>query len=338
MTPVRDDGGRSIEANEMNSEKDDDFLSEMTELDTDTAETPEPEPVEVEKGEAETIPEATPAPEPVKENNAVPIAALKAEREKRQRAEAERQRLEAELAALRQQPATQQQSPDFYADPEGYVGQVMSKVEAQFNQRLYAVLDAEAREAFADYDEVMEELVPKVQANPALKQQIFNSPNPAKAAYQLAKQLKTIESMQDPVAYEAQMRARIKAELEAEIKAKADAATAAGHRWAMIDMRADPTQQAGRCMVWTSGVITPLPTGVNLLAAGPDDALSAGVRNAIATQIGVTVPAGTTFRQAMRRLLRAEARLDGTRWAPLVADITGQYRIFLGDHVDVWQE
>jgi hypothetical protein len=226
MTPVRDDGGRSIEANEMTSEKDDDFLSEMTELDTDTAETPEPEPVEVEKGEAETIPEATPAPEPVKENNAVPIAALKAEREKRQRAEAERQRLEAELAALRQQPATQQ-SPDFYADPEGYVGQVMSKVEAQFNQRLYAVLDAEAREAFADYDEVMEELVPKVQANPALKQQIFNSPNPAKAAYQLAKQLKTIESMQDPVAYEAQMRARIKAELEAEIKAKADAATAA---------------------------------------------------------------------------------------------------------------
>ncbi len=212
----------------MTSEKDDDFLSEMTELDTDEADTPEPESDEVEKGEPETaeVPEATPAPEPAKEATTVPLASLKAEREKRQRAEAERQRLEAELAALRQQPATQQ-SPDFYADPEGYVGQVMSKVEAQFNQRLYAVLDAEAREAFADYDEVMEELVPKVQANPALKDQIFSSPNPAKAAYQLAKQIKAFESMQDPVAYEAQMRARIKAELEAEIKAKADAATAA---------------------------------------------------------------------------------------------------------------
>jgi hypothetical protein len=213
----------------MTSEKDDDFLSEMTELDTDEADTPEPESDEVEKGEPETaeVPEVTPTPEPAKEATTVPLASLKAEREKRQRAEAERQRLEAELSALRQQPATPVQSPDFYADPEGYVGQVMSKVEAQFNQRLYAVLDAEAREAFADYDEVMEELVPKVQANPALKDQIFSSPNPAKAAYQLAKQIKAFESMQDPVAYEAQMRARIKAELEAEIKAKADAATAA---------------------------------------------------------------------------------------------------------------
>jgi hypothetical protein len=40
MTPVRDDGGRSIEANDMTSEKDDDFLSEMGELDTDEADTP----------------------------------------------------------------------------------------------------------------------------------------------------------------------------------------------------------------------------------------------------------------------------------------------------------
>jgi membrane protein involved in colicin uptake len=229
MTPVRDDGGRSMRQHDMTSEKDDDFLNEMAEPETDEGDTPEPEAVEVEKGEPETaeVPEVTPTPEPAKEATTVPLASLKAEREKRQKAEAERQRLEAELAALRQMPQQPEPSIDFYADPEGYVQTVISKAQQEANRRLYAVLDAEAREAFPDYDEVMEDLVPKVQANPALKQQIFNSPNPAKAAYQLAKQLKTMESMQDPIAYEAQMRARIKAELEAELKAKADAATAA---------------------------------------------------------------------------------------------------------------
>ena len=210
----------------MTSEKDDDFLSEMAEDTEEQGESPEVE--QAEKGEPETAsePEVPPTPEPVKEQTSVPLASLKAEREKRQRAEAERQRLEAELAAMRQQPQKQQDPVDFYADPEGYVANVVSKVEQQAQQRLYAALDAEAREAYADYDEVMEELVPKVQANPVLKQQIFSSPNPARAAYQLAKQLKAMESMQDPVAFEQQMRARIKAELEAEAEAKAKAARA----------------------------------------------------------------------------------------------------------------
>lgn len=214
----------------MTSEKDDDFLDQMTEADTEEGETPEPEAVEVEKGEPETAKvesEATPAPETAKEHTTVPLASLKAEREKRQRAEAERQRLEAELAALRQQPTQQPAQVDFYADPEGYVSNVVSKVEQQAQARLYAVLDAEAREAFADYDELMEELVPKVQANPALKQQIFSSPNPAKAAYQLAKQMKAMESIQDPIAYQQQLRAQVRAELEAEMKAKAEAAASA---------------------------------------------------------------------------------------------------------------
>ena len=214
----------------MTSEKDDDFLDQMIEADTDEGDTPEPEAVEVEKGEPETAPtpEATPAPEPAKEPATVPIAALKAEREKRQKKEAELQRLEAELAALRQQPI-QQPAPtvDFYADPETYVATVVTQAQQQANQRLYAVLDAEAREAFPDYDEVMEKLVPKVQSNSALRDQIFNSPNPAKAAYKLAKQLETMEQMQDPIAYEQQVRARVRAELEAELAAKAEAAASA---------------------------------------------------------------------------------------------------------------
>ncbi len=118
----------------------------------------------------------------------------------------------------------------------------------------------------------------------------------------------------------------------------ADAAEAAGGRWAMVDMRANPTQAAvGRALVWTSVVLSPVPTGVNLIAAGPDDTLSSPVRNAISTALGVSLPTGMTFRQAMRRLLTSEAKLDGTRWAPLVADSSGQLRIFLGEYVDAWQ-
>lgn len=232
-SPVRDDGGRSIRGRNMTSEKDDDdFLSQMTRDEPEQAETPEPDDSDVETGEPETAdePEVTPTPEPAKENTTVPLASLKAEREKRQRAEAERQRLEAELAALRQQAAQPQQptqTPDFYADPEGYVSNVVSKVQQQAEARLYAALDAQAREAFPDYDELMEGLVPVVQSNPALRQQIFSSPNPAKAAYQLAKQMKAMESMQDPVTYEQQLRARIKAELESELAAKAEAKAAA---------------------------------------------------------------------------------------------------------------
>lgn len=217
----------------MTSEKDDnDFLSEMMQDEPEQAETPEPEESEVETGEPETAdePEVTPTPEPAKESTTVPLASLKAEREKRQRAEAERQRLEAELAALRQQP-TQPQTPtqplDFYADPEGYVSNVVTKAQQQAEARLYAALEAEARDSLPDYDELMEGLVPVVQNNPVLRQQIFSSPNPAKAAYQLAQRIKAMESMQDPVAYEAQMRARIKAELESELAAKAEAKAAA---------------------------------------------------------------------------------------------------------------
>lgn len=212
----------------MTSEKDDDdFLSQMTQATTDEGETPEPDAPTVETGEPETAsnPEVTPTPEPAKESTTVPLASLKAEREKRQRAEAERQRLEAELAALRQQPQTP--APDFYADPEAYVSTAVTRAQQEANQRLYAVLDAEAREAFPDYDEVMEKLVPRVQQNTALKEQIFSSPNPAKAAYKLAKQLEAMEQIQDPIAYQQQLRAQVRAELEAELKAKADAAAAA---------------------------------------------------------------------------------------------------------------
>jgi hypothetical protein len=227
---MRDDREGSME----NTVSDDDFLSKMTAADapTDDPETPEPEtdaPEVVEKGEPETpaevAPEAPPAPEKPKEADAVPLAALKAER-------AKRQQLERELETLRtaQQQAPAQQPSDFFEDPMGVLQATVSKVEQQAQQRLYAVLDAEARETYADYDEVMDLVRDKVAENPAIRDQIFNSPNPAKAAYRLGKQFAELTAMQDPQAYrariEAEIRAQITAEQTAKQAAKASAAAA----------------------------------------------------------------------------------------------------------------
>lgn len=117
----------------------------------------------------------------------------------------------------------------------------------------------------------------------------------------------------------------------------ADAASDAGAAWQSIDLRADSTRVTGWAFVWTAVALSPLPTGVLLVAAGPDAPLAAGVRSAIKVQLGVTLATGLTFRQALRQFLTSESRLDGTRWAPLVADTSGQLQIVLGDHVDVWQ-
>lgn len=186
-----------------------------------TEEAPEaiaPEPVTpVEPVAPVATPAAPTAAEPV-EGTHVPLAALKAEREKRQ----ERER---ELAELRQQvqaPKAPEQ-PQFYEAPEQYVQHAVRQVQQQTTQVLYAALEDAAREQHADYDEVLGEVTEAAQANPAIRQQVFNSPNPALAAYKLGKQLRQMKELQDPAAY----RAKVEAEVRAQIKAEQDAAAAA---------------------------------------------------------------------------------------------------------------
>ena len=94
-------------------------------------------------------------------------------------------------------------------------------------QAFHAALEADAREAYPDYDEVLAELGDAARENPALRQQVFSSPNPAKAAYKLGKQLREMKAMQDPQAYRAQIAAEIRAEIAAEQAAKETARAAA---------------------------------------------------------------------------------------------------------------
>jgi hypothetical protein len=176
-----------------------------------------PEPVAQVETPATPAPAAPTAAEPL-EGTHVPLAALKAERDKRQN-------YERELADLRKQIALQQPAapePNFYEAPEQYVQQVVQSERQQMTQALYSALEADARDAHADYDEVLAELNEAARDNPVIRQQVFASPNPAKAAYKLGKQLREMKAMQDPAAY----RASVEADIRASIKAEQDAAAA----------------------------------------------------------------------------------------------------------------
>lgn len=195
-----------------------DFLDDVV-SEGEPQETPEVPETEVEPEQAGTVEqqpevtatEASTAPE-VKEDKTVPYAAMKAEREKRQAEQQRREQLEREVAQLRQAAP----EPSFYEAPEQFV----QAMEQRANERLYLALEAQAREAYPDYDEVFAAVKEHAEGNPAVRQEILSAPNPAVAAYKLGKKLREFERMQDPGAYRQQIEAEVRAKVEAEFKAK----------------------------------------------------------------------------------------------------------------------
>lgn len=188
-----------------------------------TADTPDPATV--------TEPEAPAAPEAHAETP-VPYAAMKAEREKRQERERELQERDRRIAEYERQlqelrnPAQSQQQPkpiEIWEDPDAYINQRLSAVEQQQNARLYAALEAQAREAYPDYDEVFAVVQEHAKTNPGIGPQVLGAPNPAMAAYKLGKQLREAKQMEDPAAYRAKLEAEIRAQIASEAKAAADA-------------------------------------------------------------------------------------------------------------------
>ncbi|WP_312321209.1 hypothetical protein [Stenotrophomonas sp.] len=154
-------------------------------------------------------PEATTATE-TKDTGTVPYAAMKAERDKRQK-------LERELEEMRRaQP--QQPAPSYFEDPEGYV----QRIQNESTQRLYAALEATAREQHEDYDQMFEVVMRHAPNNPVMVQEVMTSPNPAMAAYKMGKKLSEFEQMQDPDAYRAKLEAEFRAKWDAEQAAKLD--------------------------------------------------------------------------------------------------------------------
>jgi hypothetical protein len=207
----------------MSSEKVD-FLDSMKAKEEETpAEVPEiqePETVvkEVPATPAEEVP-TTPSHEP----EMVPLAALKSEREKRQR-------FERELEESRKRPVEPVAPPDFYQDPEGHIQAAVNQVRQEANDRVISALEGAAKAANPDYDEVMGEVLEHMASQPPavqemLKAQVFQSQNPAMEAYTLGKKLREMREMQDPGAFRKKVEAEVRAKLEAEFAKKAKQAT-----------------------------------------------------------------------------------------------------------------
>lgn len=135
------------------------------------AETPAPEtPPEAQNVEAAQQPkqEAQPqAPEPPPDQNAnrhVPLSELMAERKNRQEFERRLMEREAEAKALAQlvqqlqrvpqaqtqQPPPQEQVPDAFTDPQGFIQYEMSKVQQQQREAILDLYEDRVREKFGD--------------------------------------------------------------------------------------------------------------------------------------------------------------------------------------------
>lgn len=197
------------------SEPEIDFLAEEAPdevVETEVVETPEPVAETVETP-VTPAPEVPTTPEPKEEH--VPLAALKAER-------AKRQEYEARVRQYEQQQA-QAQLPSFNESPEGYVQSLLHQHEQHVTQRMLGALEAQAREVYPDYDEVFQIVEESAASNPVLTQQILQAPNPAMAAYKLGKQLREMKAMADPEAYRAAIAAEERAKIEAEYRAKEEA-------------------------------------------------------------------------------------------------------------------
>lgn len=97
--------------------------------------------------------------------------------------------------------------------------------------------------------------------------------------------------------------------------------------WSIIDLRADVTQQAGRCLVATSVPLATLPSGFTDL--GDElDRRSAPTRNRVANALGLTLEADT-LRGIIAELLVLHGRVDGSRWKPLKQNRLGRHRIVM---------
>lgn len=106
--------------------------------------------------------------------------------------------------------------------------------------------------------------------------------------------------------------------------------------WQIVaEMRTDDTTPTGRCIIWTESNLPSTPSGVRLVATGPDGVLSAAVRTWASSNLGVTIPAGMTLRTAIRRLRTSDAAARG--WLGQLQPQNGRYVVALGELIETWQ-
>lgn len=186
--------------------------------------------------------EAGPPPAEAPEPEAVPVAALRSEREKRQAAErqaAEHARmiadLQAKLAAVQSPPPSKPDiAKEMWQDPEGpeaYAAKLAERqrqeVEAQIVQTRFTLSESYARRQYADFDQVAEVFGKAVEAQARglgvapqetpLAAGLRKHPDPAQFAYEMGKKAMTFARIgDDPEAFIAsEVQKRVQAALAA---------------------------------------------------------------------------------------------------------------------------
>jgi hypothetical protein len=158
---------------------------------------------------------ATPAVEEPKDR--VPVAALTAERAKRQELERRIAEMQAQMEATKAQPAPEQ-LPNPASDPAGYHAAIQRTL---LNERMN-VSETIARTRYADLDEKVAAFREEAEKNPALAGQLFAQPDPYGWAYEQGRRILAMKEIgPDPAAFRekvaSELRATIRAELLAEL-------------------------------------------------------------------------------------------------------------------------
>ena len=188
----------------------DEPIADAVEIAEPEAQPREPDGKFATKGEPES---ASPAPV---EEQPFDHAAVKGERERRQKAEQRVKELEQQLQAP-QEPAAPPVSiwEDDAAWQQQFGGQVVTTAVSQANHQSRLIMsEMMASQAFPDFAEVRESLLEMLNEHPELNAQVANDPHPWAKAYQIAQTRKTMTEL-GAVDVES-LRAKIREEVMAE--------------------------------------------------------------------------------------------------------------------------
>jgi len=190
------------------------FMSEVINGDPEQPTTPVTEvepPKEEPKGEEVSTTPVQKLDE-AKPPETVPVAALKAEREKRQA-------LEAQLRALQEQQRPVQEPPKedefaIFDDPRAVLERQKQEVILQTSAMI-------ARAKHEDFDEKATTFFQEMaQQNPALVDAMLRDQNPAEFVYREAKKYNDMREFSDPETYKAKLRAELEQQIRAELSAQ----------------------------------------------------------------------------------------------------------------------
>lgn len=180
--------------------------SEATE--TPEAEAPEPE-ASTEDADTDTAEDSTPESEDEGDEHRVPVAALKAERSKRQELERRLQALEGQ----KQQESDSDTYPDVFADQEGFTKRFQEEVDRKVGQVRIETAQQIMRTMHEDYDDREAKFLEYANENPSVLSDPKFKENPALFAYEFAGKLDEFSQVKNLDSYKERLREQIRKEV-----------------------------------------------------------------------------------------------------------------------------